>query len=253
MRQTGIETTPVVDMEFSSACDELAVACRILSHAGLAEDILGHVSVRLDDDQFLLRCRGPQERGLLFTTREDIHRTSIAGDDLLGNGYQVPNEVPIHREVLRARPDVRAIVHVHPPAVVAVDLAGLTLRPIVAAFNIPAMRMAHAGIPVYPRGLLINTTPLAREMVAALGEKPVCILRGHGIVTTGASVEEAVVRALNVDALARMTLQANQFGTRPPEIPTHDIAEVPDLGTHFNDHQVWLNRLARLEHDGFGL
>ena len=54
MRQTGIETTPVVDMEFSSACDELAVACRILSHAGLAEDILGHVSVRLDDDQFLL-------------------------------------------------------------------------------------------------------------------------------------------------------------------------------------------------------
>jgi ribulose-5-phosphate 4-epimerase/fuculose-1-phosphate aldolase len=154
--------------------------------------------------------------------------------------------------VLRARPDAEAVVHVHPPAVVAADLAGLTLAPIVGAYNIPAMRMALDGIPVYPRGVLIRTAALGAEVAAALGARPVCLLRGHGIVAVGETVQQAVVRALNVTALASITLQASQHGRTPPPLAAEDIAELPDLGSAFNDEMVWRSYIARLELAGLG-
>src|ERR1700733_3202103 len=88
----------------------IARACRILALQGLAEDVLGHVSVRLGADRLLIRCRGPHERGLLFTTPDDVHAVPLAGGpaDLPG-GYVVPSELPIHAEVLGRRPDVQAV------------------------------------------------------------------------------------------------------------------------------------------------
>lgn len=231
----------------------IALACRLLAHRGLAEDILGHVSVRDGTGALRVRCRGPRERGLLFTDPEDVHLVSLDGEPSVPGGYRAPNELPIHREVLRARPDAEAVVHVHPPAVVAADLAGLTLSPIVGAYNIPAMRMALNGIPVYPRGVLIRTPGLGQEVAAALGDAPACILRGHGIVTVGVTVQQAVVRALNVTALADITLLASQRGGTPPPLAAADIAELPDLGSAFNDELVWRSYIARLELAGLGL
>jgi ribulose-5-phosphate 4-epimerase/fuculose-1-phosphate aldolase len=230
----------------------IAQACRVLAHRGLAEDILGHVSLRDGHDALYVRSRGPNERGLLFTEPGDVKLVGLDGDRTLPGGYQVPNELPIHVEVLRARPDAQAVVHVHPVEVVAADLAGLELAPIVGAYNIPAMRMAKDGIPVYPRGVLINRPELGKEVAAALGAKSACILRGHGIVTVGESVQQAVVRALNITALAKVTLLAGQYGT-PPALPPEDIAELPDLGGTFNDEFVWRSYVARLALDGLAV
>lgn len=230
----------------------VALACRVLARYGLAEDILGHVSVRDGGGALRVRSRGPNERGLLFTDPADVHRVPLDGETPLPGGYKVPNELPIHREVLRARPDAEAVVHVHPPMVVAADLAGLTLAPVVGAYNIPAMRMAHEGIPVYPRAVLISSGKLGREVAETLGDRPACVLRGHGIVTTGATVQQAVVRALSIAALARVTLLASQHGA-PAPLPADDIAELPDLGSAFNDEMVWRSHVARLDHEGLGI
>jgi ribulose-5-phosphate 4-epimerase/fuculose-1-phosphate aldolase len=148
-------------MDLSFLRRAVAEACRVLAHEGLAADVLGHVSVRVDQDTLLVRCRGPHESGLLFTTPDDVHLVGLDGQHDLPAGYTVPGELPIHVETLRSRPDVIAVVHAHPPAVVAADLAGLALRPIIGAFNIPAMRMAHRGVPVYPRAVLIRRAELA--------------------------------------------------------------------------------------------
>ena len=234
--------------------EELVVlGCRVLAFRGLAEDILGHISARVSKTEMVVRCRGPRERGLLFTDREDVHLVAIdrEGDDLPGS-FNLPNETPIHREVLRARPDVNAVVHVHPPAVVAADLAGLELRPVIGAYNIPAMHMAAAGIPVYPRAVLISRAELGREVAQVLGDKQACVLRGHGIVTTGESVEQAVVCALNLDALARITLLAANTGAPLPEVSQEDMALLPDLGSSFNVAHVWRHNVTRLQHAGFG-
>jgi ribulose-5-phosphate 4-epimerase/fuculose-1-phosphate aldolase len=232
----------------------IAEACRILALQGLAEDVLGHVSVRTGPAELLVRCRGPHERGLLFTTRDDVHQVPLHGEPPeLPGGYVPPSELPIHTEVLRRRPEVQAVVHAHPPAVITADLAGLSLRPIVGAYNIPATRLARDGIPVYPRGVLIRRAELAAEMADAMGDSPACVLRGHGVTTTGATIAEAVIRTLNLEALARITLGVAAAGGQPRDLPAEDLAELPDLGSTLNEQHLWRYHLARLEHAGLSL
>ena len=226
--------------------NKLATACRILAHAGLVEDVLGHVSACAGDDHLLVRCRGPRERGLAFTTPDDIRLVPLDGGDP-GDGYAVPNELPIHAAVVRADATAEAVVHAHPPVVVAADLAGVPLVPLVGAYNIPAAKLTAGGIGVYPRGVLIRTPELAAEMVAAMAGKPVCVLRGHGITVAGTTIEQAVARALALDSLARMATSVATFGGTVRALPDDDLALLPDLGTAFNDELLWRHHEARLE------
>ncbi len=229
----------------------VAQACRILAMEGLVEGVLGHVSVRSGKNRMLIRCRGRDERGLRFTDERDIRQTDLDGA-LIGaaEGYAVPNELPIHGEVLRARPEVNAVVHAHPPAVLLCGVAGLELRPVFGAYNIPAMRMALDGVPVYRRSVLIRRPDLAHEMIAAMGTRPICVLKGHGITVTGASVEEAVVRAVNLNALATVTLELARLGVTPQDVPEDDVAELPDLGSAFNELSVWRYLVAKARSRG---
>ncbi len=231
---------------------QLATACRILANAGLSPDVLGHVSARVGPAALLVRCRGPRERGLAFTTADDIRLVTFDGTDP-GDGYQAPNELPIHVEVMRARPDVHAVVHAHPPAVVAADLAGVPLVPLIGAYNIPAAQLAADGIPVYRRGVLIRTAELCAEMVEAIGERPVCVLRGHGITTVGTSIEQAVASALAVDSLARMAADVVRLGGTVRALPDDDLALLPDLGSTFNEMLLWRHHEARLAAAGLAL
>jgi ribulose-5-phosphate 4-epimerase/fuculose-1-phosphate aldolase len=228
---------------------EIADACRVLAARGLAEGYLGHISMRVDDERLLVRCRGPQERGLAWTTAEDIHLVTIEGEPgAVGelDGWMPPNELPLHTEVLRRRPDVSAVVHAHPPAVVAADLAGLGIRPIVGAFDIPGTKLAAGGVPVYPRGVLVRNRRLAGEMVDAMGERPVVLLRGHGLTSSGSCVAEAVLRAISVDQLARLQLTVVSARGRLHDLPPEDMAELPDLGGGLNLGTAWRHELSRL-------
>lgn len=232
---------------------DIARACRILAHQGLAAGVLGHVSARIDEDRMLMRCRGPRERGLLFTTIDDVRELPLSGGAEADESYSPPNELPLHTETLRSRPDVSVVVHAHPPAIVAAGLAGVELRPVLGSFNIPATRMALDGIPTYPRGVLIRRVDLAEEMLSMMGERPVCLLHAHGIVATGSSIAQAVARALHVDKLARISLDIARCGAHPAEISAEDLAELPDLGSSFNDDLTWAHHVARLEHDGLNV
>jgi ribulose-5-phosphate 4-epimerase/fuculose-1-phosphate aldolase len=241
----------------------IAQACRILALAGLTEDILGHVSVRTDDEAMLLRCRGPADRGLLFTTPGDVRRvrfdtgggraTLVGAVDGTEEDYRLPHEAAIHAELLRARPDVRAVVHAHPRHAVLAELAGLTLRPVVGAYNIPAFRMALEHVPVYPRSVLVSTPELGRELVAAMGGADQCVLHGHGVAVVGASVEQAVSRALALEELARWTVELAGLGARPSPVSSRDSQQLPDLGAELNDRTLWRHHLARLELAGLAV
>jgi ribulose-5-phosphate 4-epimerase/fuculose-1-phosphate aldolase len=225
-----------------------AQACRILARNGLVEGILGHVSARVGEDAMLIRCRGAEDRGLIFTTEADVRLVDLDGNHLEDSpGYDVPNELPIHGELLRARLDVMSVVHAHPWSTLVAGLAELPMRPVFGSFNIPAMRIALAGVPVFARSCLITRPDLAAQMMAAMGDRDVCLLRGHGVTVTGTSVEAATVRALDFDALARVTVQLAQAGARDvPPVSDEDLAELPDLGAGFNERRVW-RHLAALD------
>jgi len=234
----------------------VAAACRILAHAGLAEDVLGHVSVRTGPDRMLVRCRGPQEEGLLYSLVDDVREVDLAGHGDLPAGWSVPNELPIHAELYRARPDIDAVVHCHPFPVLLAGIGGVDLRPGFGAYHIPAARLAVDGVPVYPRAVLIRRPDLGRELVDAMGPAPVCVLTGHGIVTVGSgahAVEQAVARALALDVLARVSVEVARLGVRAADLAPEDVAELPDLGSSFNDLNLWRHHLARLRTAGLTL
>ena len=200
----------------------------------------------------LIRCRGPEDRGLLFTTKDDVRLVDFDAQGEVGDGFRVPNELPIHAELLRARPEVAAVVHAHPPSVLVAGLADIALRPGLGAYNIPAARMALEGVPVYPRAALIRRPELG-PLVAAMDDATVCVLRGHGVATTGDSVEQAVVRALNLKVLARVCVQLAGLGVEVDNLSDEDRAELPDLGSAFNDLSAWGHHVGRLELAGLGL
>jgi ribulose-5-phosphate 4-epimerase/fuculose-1-phosphate aldolase len=132
-------------------------------------------------------------------------------------------------------------------------LADFRPRPVFGAFNIPAMRMALEGVPVYPRPVLISRPELADEMIDAMGDRPVCLLRGHGITTVGISVEAATVAAVNLNELLTVTVDLARLGADPSELDPEDLAELPNLGQAFNDGLAWQALVAELELSARGL
>lgn len=235
---------------------DVAVGCRVMAHRGLVENILGHISRRVDARRALVRCRGPEEAGLRFTTPNDVRVVDLGSGEVLDDPageYSVPSELPIHTSVLSAHPGVNCVVHAHPPEVVVATLAGIVLEPIFGAYDIPAARLGAEGIPVHPRSVLIRTDELANEMLASLGDSQTVVLKGHGVVTTGSDVAEGVLRALQIDTLARMHLRVRRVGATPEVVPSVDLAELPDLGGAFNRETLWRHHLAALEGDGLGL
>lgn len=239
--------------EIGELAQVIATACRVMAATGLVEHVLGHISARVSADELLIRCRGPQESGLAYTTAADVHAVPFDGTRDLG-GWTAPNELPIHTEVLRRRPSATAVVHAHPPAVVALSLVGTQLMPIYGAYDIPGARLAAGGIPTWDRSALITNAALAGAMVDALGDRPVVILRGHGLVSVAegppaTAVARAVLQAVAVDTLARTTLAILSAGGTPRPISDEDLAGLPDLGGGFNVDTMWRHLVRRTDGD----
>jgi ribulose-5-phosphate 4-epimerase/fuculose-1-phosphate aldolase len=95
--------------------------------------------------------------------------------------YYVPKELPIHGEIYKSCPNVSCVIHAHPPDALICGITDLEFRPIFGAFNIPAMRMALEGVPVFPRSCLITRQDLAHEMMQAMGDKNICLMKRFGL------------------------------------------------------------------------
>ncbi|HSE89802.1 MAG TPA: class II aldolase/adducin family protein [Candidatus Binatia bacterium] len=230
---------------------KVAVSCRILAMEGLVDEILGHVSARITGaNEMWIRCRSPEEEGVRYTTVDAIQRVDFDGKGAQkGEQHQVPNELPIHGEIYKNRPEVGCVIHAHPKEALICGITELEFRPIFGAFNIQAMRMALEGIPVFPRSYLVTRPELAAPMIEIMGEKSICLMKGHGITVTGNTVEEATVRALNFNTLAKATLQVAQTGRRAPDISPDDIENLPDLGSTFNDIWFWRYYVRKLKEE----
>jgi ribulose-5-phosphate 4-epimerase/fuculose-1-phosphate aldolase len=236
-------------MSFDAERALVAQACRVAAGRGLVDGILGHLSLRVGDERLLIRCRSDTDAGVAFTRPTDIRLIEFDGspggpDEL--DGYRVPNELPIHTETMLSDPRRLAVAHLHPPAVVAADLAGIAIRPIYGAYDIPGAWLARGGVPVYERAVLIRNTRLGKEMVAAMGDAAVVICRGHGITSAAATVQQAVLQAVSLDALARMSLEIRAAGGTLRDIDDADWQELPDLGPGFTTDAAWRHELARL-------
>jgi 3,4-dihydroxyphthalate decarboxylase len=208
-----------------SLARKVALSCRILAKLGMFKETTGHVSARLGNAHMLIRGRGPKETGLLFTKPSDVLVADLDGRNQDKKaGLKPPNEAVIHGEIYKARSHAAAVVHAHPPSVVLCSMAGIELRPIFGGYDPNSMRLALKGIPVYPHTLTLNTVEQVHAMQKIMGDSDICVLRGHGLIVVGESVEHATLTAIKLDTLAKMNLQAASLG-KVPSIPDEDIAE----------------------------
>jgi L-fuculose-phosphate aldolase len=186
----------------------------------------GHVSqLAADGKHILIRARGPEELGVRYTTKDEIIAVDFNGKKIDGpEGLAVPVEVFIHTWIYRTRPDVRSVIHIHPPTVVLFTICEKPLLPLYGAYDPGSLDLLLDGVPTYGRSVLIRNDALGEELSKAMGAKRACLMRGHGITTAGASVEEATMTAIRLNEMAEMNYRANLLGN-PRPIPDEDIAD----------------------------
>jgi len=204
-------------MQSASLATTVALSCRILAKLGLLKETTGHVSARSPDGKaMLIRGRGKEETGLLFTKPRDIIFADFDGNKIKKNGsLKPPNESSIHGELYKARPEIGAVVHAHPRAVVLTSMAGIELRPIFGGYDPRAMRLALDGIPVYQSSVTLHSRDEVLEMMRVMGDRDLCVLRGHGVVVVGSTVEDATIKTIKLNELAKLNLEAASLGSIP--------------------------------------
>ena len=210
--------------DLSQLRELVARSCRVLGKLNLTKEPSGHVSARAPDaERILIKARGPEESGLRFVTADDIITVDMSGNKVEGrDGLETPQEVFIHTWLYRRRPEVRCVVHVHPLTVVLFTICNKPLLPLFGAYDPSGLRLLMEGLSVYPRSITVSSEKLGEEFAQAMGERPACLMRGHGITTSGASVEEATLTAIKLNELAEVNYRASLLG-KPESISQEDI------------------------------
>ena len=179
---------------------------RVLVDEGQGDYVWGHISARLPNDpgKFLMKpgCLGIEEM-----TADNIITVDIEGEKIAGD-WPRHNEVYIHSEVMRARPDVNCVIHTHPEHAIAFSSLGKDLLPMSNDGT-----MFSAGVPIFSETTdLIITQDRGKAVAKSLGDRSAVILRNHGIVTAGRTIDEAVFVAIKLERACRIQLLAEQAG-----------------------------------------
>ena len=172
---------------------DLAACYRLCDHFGLTDMIATHISARVPDrpGEFLVIAHG-----LLFgeVTASSLLRADLDGKTTLkpefGDGMPDYNLQPaafvIHSAIYRARPDVNAAIHTHTTAGMAVSSLQCGLLPLTQTSHRFTGRVAYHDFNGPERDIS------ERDHIAAhLGDKFLMILRNHGLLTVGTTMQEA--------------------------------------------------------------
>jgi ribulose-5-phosphate 4-epimerase/fuculose-1-phosphate aldolase len=192
--------------------EDLVAANRILSDQGVV-DGFGHVSARHEADatRFLLaRSMAP---GLV--TADDILEFDLDGNALDPRGRTLYVERFIHSEIYKAHPEIRAIVHSHSPSIIPFGVTDVLLRPIyhMSSFlgaGVPIFEIREAG--GLATDMLIRSPELGAALARRIGKSAVVLMRGHGDVVVGCSIEQVVFRAVYTEINAKLEAEALRLG-----------------------------------------
>jgi ribulose-5-phosphate 4-epimerase/fuculose-1-phosphate aldolase len=169
-------------------------------------DAYGHLSVRDpgDGQHFLLARYLPPS----LVSESDVRAFTFDGDLVDPEDCSLYSERFIHAAIYQARPDVNAVCHTHAADLVAFGVAGVEPSPV---FHMAAS--FGRDIPIFDdydpdSGLLINNLAQARRLAAVLDGRKGALMRGHGAVVTGHSLEDVVMSSIYLAQNAQIRLRA---------------------------------------------
>lgn len=201
---------------------EIIRVCRMLWQKDYALATDGNVSVRFGPDRFLVTPSGfskgflePEQLLVIGWDAEIISLRYGPTRDL-----RVSSEILLHLEAYRRRPDIRSVVHAHPPIAVALSIAGISL----ARCVLPEVVMGLGLIPT-----TAYATPASAEgakVIAGLIESyDALILQRHGSVTVGKSALDAYFKLEKLEHAALITKTIMQLGGATP-LPAEETAKL---------------------------
>lgn len=163
----------------------------------------GNISVRLGPDRVLITATGVSKG---FLRPEDILQLDLDGRVLSGPG-QPSSEYPMHLEVYRARPEVGAVVHAHPPYATTWAVAGEALTKKILTETV----VLTGEVPLVP-----FATPSTAEVPAALrpylAKHDLFLLEFHGALALGKDLETAYQNMERLEYYAQITWQLRAVG-----------------------------------------
>jgi L-fuculose-phosphate aldolase len=163
----------------------------------------GNISVRLDDERLLMTpksvCKGFMSVDMMCIT--DLDGRKLAGD------RDPSSEMQMHLEVYRQRPDIRAVVHAHPPVATGFAVAGIPLDRAVLAEVVTTL----GSVPIAE-----YATPSTRELPEAVRKYVKAhdgmLLANHGALTLGTDLYSAYYKMETIEHFARISLVARLLG-----------------------------------------
>jgi ribulose-5-phosphate 4-epimerase/fuculose-1-phosphate aldolase len=187
---------------------DLAAAYRLIHRLGLDDSIYTHISARLPgpEHRFLINPYGLRFEEVKAGNLVTVDLEGRVVDDPCGLGIN-PAGFTIHSAVHAAREDALCVLHTHTVAGVAVSCQEEGLLPL----NQWSMQF-HGRLAYHDyEGIALDLDERER-LVADLGDKPVMVLRNHGMLTCGRSVAEAFKLMHNIERSCRAQLALQAAG-----------------------------------------
>jgi ribulose-5-phosphate 4-epimerase/fuculose-1-phosphate aldolase len=192
--------------------EDLVVGSRILAQQKIV-DGFGHISARHDADPSKYLMSHLLAPGLV--TPADIVTLDLDSQALTHTDKRQMGERFIHGEIYKLRPDVMSVVHCHAVPLIPFGITGTRLRPVYhqsyfIADDCPIFEIRESS---GMTDVLIRDAPRGAALARALGAAALILMRGHGATMVGASIHEAVYRAIYATTNAIVQLDATRLGT----------------------------------------
>jgi L-fuculose-phosphate aldolase len=187
---------------------EIVEVCRRLYDKGLIAGQDGNVSARVKTDRILVTPAGLSKVDVRPSDLVELQLGHEHGESSKGKG-QESSEVEVHFAAYAIRPDIRAVVHAHPPVAIGFSVAGETIaHPLLAE-----LKYGVGTVPLVP-----FAPPGSRELADRTAEflrsYDVVLLEHHGAVTVGTTLVAAHQRMESLEHAARILLVARQVKGR---------------------------------------
>lgn len=189
--------------------------CRFMNASGLNQGTSGNVSARCGDRMLITPSATPYDA----MRSEMIAAMPLDGAGDWDGPLKPSSEWRFHLDILRARPEVGAVVHAHPTYCTALAMARREIPAahyMIAAFGGSTVRCSDYET--------FGTEALSRAALKALEGRSACLLANHGMIAAGPSLDKAMWLAVELETLARQYCVALQIG-EPVILSDDAIAE----------------------------
>jgi len=183
--------------------EDLVRVCRMVHEKGWVAMNDGNLSIKLDDDRVLCTPTAISKGMVEF---EDVILCDLTGNKIAGK-RECTSEIAMHMTIYGLRPDVRAVVHAHPPVATGFAAAGRALDKAL----LPEVVIQLGAVPLAAYGLP-GTPALSDGMLPFIPNYDALLLENHGCTSYGSDIWQAFFRMEMVEHFARITLVAELAG-----------------------------------------